>query len=179
PYAFVTEDYGRTWRSITNGIPEGDFTLTIREDVVQPGLLYLGTEKRVWVSFDNGASWKSLQRNMPVVQIADIASTREDIAIATHGRSFYIMYDVAPRRQMAPTDGEVAGRTLFEGPPAGRSVDDGASLYYSLPDTAASVKVEILDQQGALIRAFEASASDTTRRPQAGGPGGGGFGGGM
>jgi photosystem II stability/assembly factor-like uncharacterized protein len=179
PYAFRTEDYGRTWTRVTNGIPEGDFALTIREDVVQPGLLYLGTEKRVWVSFDNGASWRSLQRNMPVVQIADIASTREDIAIATHGRSFYIMYDVAPLRQMAQTNGQVAGVTLFEGPVAERSVDDGASIYYFLPDTAASVKVEILDQQGALIREFEANASDTTRRGPQAGPGGGGFGAGM
>src|SRR5690606_39071449 len=78
PYAFRTEDYGRTWTSITNGIPEGDFALTIREDVVQPGLLYLGTEKRVWVSVDNGASWRSRQRNMPCVQIADTAAARDD-----------------------------------------------------------------------------------------------------
>ena len=179
PYAFRTEDYGRTWTRITDGIPEGDFALTIREDVVQPGLLYLGTEKRVWVSFDNGASWRSLQQDMPVVQIADIASTRDDIAIATHGRSFYIMYDVAPLRQMARTNGQLAAVTLFEPPTAERSVDDGAAIYYFLPDTAQNVKIEILDQQGGVIRTYEASAADTTRRGGGGGFGGGGdFGGG-
>jgi photosystem II stability/assembly factor-like uncharacterized protein len=178
PYAYRTDDYGQTWTSITDGIPEGDFALTIREDVVQPGLLYLGTEKRVWVSFDNGASWRSLQRDMPIVQIADIASTRDDIAIATHGRSFYIMYDVAPLRQMAATNGQLAGVTLFEPPSAERSVDAGASIYYFLPDSARHVKIEVLDAQGSLIRSFEASATDTVRRGPPAGPGGGGFGGG-
>src|SRR5690606_763526 len=162
PYAFVTEDYGRTWRSITNGIPEGDFTLTIREDVVQPGLLYLGTEKRVWVSFDNGASWRSLQRNMPIVQIADIASTRDDIAIATHGRSFYIMYDVTPLRQMARSNGRLAGVTLFDPPVAERSLDSGATLYYFLPDSARQVKIDIVDSQGSVVRSFEATRSDSS-----------------
>ncbi|HEX6309346.1 MAG TPA: hypothetical protein VFZ69_14215 [Longimicrobiales bacterium] len=178
PYAYRTEDYGRTWTSITDGIPEGDFALTIREDVVQPGLLYLGTEKRVWVSFDNGASWRSLQRNMPIVQIADIASTREDIAIATHGRSFWIMYDVAPLRQMARTNGQLADVTLFEPPVAERSVDDGASIFYFLPDSAQHVKVEVLDEQGNLVREFEASAADSARDGDGGQGGGGRFGGG-
>jgi photosystem II stability/assembly factor-like uncharacterized protein len=174
PYAFRTEDYGRTWTRITNGIPEGDFALTIREDVIQPGLLYLGSEKRVWVSFDNGASWRSLQQDMPIVQIADIASTRDDIAIATHGRSFYIMYDVAPLRQMARTNGRVAGITLFEPSNAARSVDNGANIYYYLPDGARELKLEMLDQQGSVIRSFEASAADSTRDAQgAAGAGGG------
>jgi hypothetical protein len=177
PYAFRTEDYGRTWTSITNGIPEGDFALTIREDVVQPGLLYLGTEKRVWVSFDNGSSWRSLQQDMPVVQIADIASTREDIAIATHGRSFYIMYDVAPLRQMARANGQVAGVTLYEPSSAERSVDDGASIYYYLPEAADELTLEVLDQQGNVIRSFEASAADSADESESTG-GFGGFGGG-
>ena len=178
PYAFRTEDYGRTWTSIVNGIPEGDFALTIREDVVQPGLLYLGTEKRVWVSFDNGASWRSLQRDMPVVQIADIASTHDDIAIATHGRSFYIMYDVAPLRELARTNGRVADITLFEPPTAERSVDNGAAIYYYLPTDAQHVKLEMLDQQGNVIRTFEASASDSARDDNDAGGQGGRFGGG-
>ncbi|HSK18754.1 MAG TPA: hypothetical protein VK912_06420 [Longimicrobiales bacterium] len=179
PYAFRTEDYGRTWTSITNGIPEGDFALTIREDVVQPGLLYLGTEKRVWVSFDNGASWRSLQQDMPVVQIADIASTREDIAIATHGRSFYIMYDVAPLREMARNNGRVAGVTLFEPSSAERGVDNGATIYYYLPEDAQKISLEIVDRDGSVIRTYEAEA-DTTRndRDEEGGQGGGRFGGG-
>jgi hypothetical protein len=181
PYAFRTEDYGRTWTSITNGIPEGDFALTIREDVVQPGLLYLGTEKRVWVSFDNGASWRSLQQDMPVVQIADIASTREDIAIATHGRSFYIMYDVAPLREMARTNGQLAGVTLFAPSSAERGVDDGATIYYYLPEDAEQVKLEVVGQDGSVIRTYEAEAdttSDEDEQEGRQGGGGGRFGGG-
>jgi len=169
PYAYVTEDYGQTWRSITDGIPEGDFALTIREDVVQPGLLYLGTEKRVWVSFNNGRSWRSLQQNMPIVQIADIASTREDIAIATHGRSFYIMYDVAPLRALARTNGEVAPVALFPPNPAERAVERGASIYYYLSQPADSVTLEFLDEQGNVIRTFTGTSADSAGPAQGGG----------
>ncbi|MGH7443622.1 MAG: WD40/YVTN/BNR-like repeat-containing protein, partial [Longimicrobiales bacterium] len=154
PYAYKTADYGQTWTSVTNGIPEGDFALTIREDVVQPGLLYLGTEKRVWVSFDDGASWRSLQQEMPVVQVSDIASTHDDIAIATHGRSFYIMYDVGPLRAMAQTNGQLGDVALFAPQTAQRAVDDGASIYYYLANPADSVKIEVLDEQGGVIRTF-------------------------
>ena len=170
PHAFRTEDYGATWTSITNGIPEGDFALTVREDVVQPGLLYLGTEKRVWVSFDNGTSWQSLQRDMPIVQVADIASTHDDIAIATHGRSFYIMYDVGPLRQMAAQGGSLPPVTLFAPQSAERSVDQGATIYYYLEQPADSVTLEILDADGNVIRTFAGSASDTaSATPQRGG----------
>ena len=172
PYAFRTEDYGRTWTRITAGIPEGDFALTIREDVVQPGLLYLGTEKRVWVSFDNGTSWRSLQQDMPVVQIADIASTREDIAIATHGRSFYIMYDVAPLREMARAGGQVSGITLFEPSTAERSVDNAATIYYYLPAPVKEMTVEILDGTGKVIRTFEASADSADEESEEDAPAG-------
>jgi photosystem II stability/assembly factor-like uncharacterized protein len=183
PYAFRTEDYGRTWTRITNGIPEGDFALTVREDVVQPGLLYLGTEKRVWVSFDNGANWRSLQQDMPIVQIADIASTHDDIAIATHGRSFYIMYDVAPLRQLARSNGRIADVTLFEPSSAERSVDNGATIYYFLPDSAQEMTLDILDAEDRVVRSFEWSADsaraaqrDSTVRSGPGGPGGPGGG---
>ncbi|MHB1169153.1 MAG: VPS10 domain-containing protein [Longimicrobiales bacterium] len=169
PYAFKTEDFGRTWTSITNGIPEGDFALTIREDVVQPGLLYLGTEKRVWVSFDNGTSWRSLQQDMPIVQVSDIASTREDIAIATHGRSFYIMYDVAPLRALAKTNGQVAPVALFPPNPAERAVERGASIYYYLAQPADTVTLEFLDEQGNVIRTFTGTAGDTASAGQQGG----------
>ncbi len=174
PYAYRTEDYGQTWTSVTNGIPEGDFALTIREDVVQPGLLYLGTEKRVWVSFDNGTSWRSLQRDMPIVQVSDIASTHDDIAIATHGRSFYIMYDVGPLRAMARNNGQVGRVALFPPQSAERTVDQGATIYYYLGQPADSVTVEILDEQGQVIRTFTGASSDTAASdPQRGRFGGG------
>ena len=177
PYAYVTEDYGATWRVITSGIPDGHNVLTIREDVVQPGLLYLGTEKGIWTSFDNGASWRSLSRNLPVVQVADIASTHDDIAIATHGRSFYIMYDVGPLRQLAARNGRLDAVTLFAPQSAERSVDNGATIYYYLEEPADSIQLEILDAQNNVIRTYTASANDSTPR-RSGGGGGGGFGGG-
>src|SRR5690606_27334127 len=105
-----------------------------------------------------------------------IASTRDDIAIATHGRSLYIMYDVAPLRQMAATHARLADVTLLGPPSAERGVDNGASIYYCLPDSAQHVKIEVLDGQGNLIRDFEASAADTAREGSR--PGGGRFGGG-
>jgi hypothetical protein len=142
------------------------------------GLLYLGTEKRVWVSFDNGASWRSLQQDMPVVQIADIASTREDIAIATHGRSFYIMYDVAPLREMARANGRLAGVTLFEPSSAERGVDNGATIYYYLPEDAQQISLEIVDRDGSVIRTYEAEADTTRGDREEGAQGGGRFGGG-
>src|SRR5690606_422129 len=115
-------------------------------------------------------SWRSLQQNMPVVQVADVASTREDIAIATHGRSFYIMYDVAPLRALARTNGEVAPVALFPPNPAARAVERGASLYHYPAQPADTVTLEFLDGQGNVIRTFTGTSGDTSRAgPQGGG----------
>jgi photosystem II stability/assembly factor-like uncharacterized protein len=102
PYLFKTSDYGSTWQRITNGIPESVFTRAIREDPARRGLLYAGTETGVYVSFDDGANWQPLKGNLPVVPIHDLV-VREpdgDLVLATHGRSFWILDDLSPVRQV-------------------------------------------------------------------------------
>lgn len=100
PYLYKTHDYGRTWTKITTGIPGNDFTRAIREDPVRQGLLYAGTETGIYVSFDDGAHWQSLRLNLPVVPIHDLVVKDDDLIVATHGRSFWILDDISPLRQL-------------------------------------------------------------------------------
>ncbi len=101
PYLYKTNDYGKTWTKITNGIPDDDFTRVVREDPVRRGLLFAGTETGVYVSFDDGAHWQSLRLNMPAVPIHDLVVKDDDLVIATHGRSFWILDDITPLRQIS------------------------------------------------------------------------------
>ncbi len=101
PYLFKTTDYGRTWKRITEGLPEGELTRVVREDPSRRGLLYCGTETGLWVSFDDGGSWQSLRGNLPVTPIHDLIVKDTDLVVATHGRSFWILDDLAPLHQMA------------------------------------------------------------------------------
>ncbi len=100
PYLFKTNDYGETWTRITTGIRANNFTRVIREDPVRRGLLYAGTETGVYVSFDDGGHWQALQLNLPVVPVHDLAIKDNDLIAATHGRSFWILDDVTPLRQV-------------------------------------------------------------------------------
>jgi photosystem II stability/assembly factor-like uncharacterized protein len=125
PYLFKTNDYGKTWEKITNGMPEDDFTRVIREDPDRRGLLYAGTETGVYFSFDDGASWQSLQLNLPVVPIHDLVVKDSDLVVATHGRSFWILDDMSPLRQI--TDQLLqASVHLFKPEPAYRFLAGGS-----------------------------------------------------
>ena len=99
PYLYRTNDYGQTWTKITSGIPDGEFTRTIREDPARRGLLYAGTETGVYVSFDDGGRWQRMQSNLPVCPIHDLIVQGTDLIAATHGRSFWILDDVTPLRE--------------------------------------------------------------------------------
>jgi photosystem II stability/assembly factor-like uncharacterized protein len=101
PYLFKTTDWGQTWALITSGIPADDFTRTIREDPKRRGLLYAGTETGVYVSFDDGARWERLGGNVPVVPIHDLIVKDDELILATHGRSFWILDDLTPLREIA------------------------------------------------------------------------------
>ncbi|MGH2448532.1 MAG: WD40/YVTN/BNR-like repeat-containing protein [Chloroflexota bacterium] len=101
PYLLKTTDYGGTWELITNGIPDDDFTRVIRADPEQPGLLYAGTETAAYLSFNDGRSWRRLQGNLPVAPIHDLRVKDADLIVATHGRSFWILDDLTPLRQIA------------------------------------------------------------------------------
>ncbi len=100
PYLYKTEDYGKTWSKITSGIPENDFTRVIRADPVRSGLLFVGTETGIYVSFDDGALWQPFQLNLPVVPIHDLAIKDGDLIAATHGRSFWVLDDITPLREV-------------------------------------------------------------------------------
>ena len=100
PYLYKTTDYGATWTAIVQGIPDHEFTRVIREDPVRRGLLYAGTETGLYLSFDDGANWQSFAGNLPVVPIYDLVIKGTDLVVATHGRSFWILDDVTPLRQL-------------------------------------------------------------------------------
>ncbi|HKD13259.1 MAG TPA: glycosyl hydrolase, partial [Candidatus Angelobacter sp.] len=150
PYAFKTTDFGKTWTSITNGVPAGTYVHAIREDRKRKGLLYAGTEKGVYVSFDDGANWQSLQLNLPVSPVYDLYLHDKDLIVATHGRSFWILDDVTPLQQynsqFANEDvhlyqPSVASHTIFGGgfgggggggSAVGQNPPSGAVIYYWL-----------------------------------------------
>jgi photosystem II stability/assembly factor-like uncharacterized protein len=171
PYIYRTTDGGASWSAIVDGIPDGSFVNVVREDPVQRGLLYAGTERGMYVSFDDGALWQPLQRNLPVTSIRDIAVHDDDLVIATHGRSFWVMDDVTPLRQMTAAVA-TGGVFLFAPGPAYRvrptsqegtplpldepQVDNapvGLYINYYLPGAPRTpVVIDILDGDGKLVR---------------------------
>jgi photosystem II stability/assembly factor-like uncharacterized protein len=176
PYLYKTSDYGKTWKKITTGIPETAFTRVIREDPNKRGLLYAGTETGMYVSFDNGDHWQSLQLNLPVVPITDLAIQKreKELVVATQGRSFWILDDLPLLHQMMDAGGlSAAGETRLYKPkesyrmpggggaplPAsttvGRNPANGVVVYYSLKDKPATeVEIQFLDEAGKSIRKF-------------------------
>src|SRR5207302_1216768 len=94
PYLYHTTDYGQTWKKMVAGIPEQHFTRVIRADPGRAGLLYAGTEQGMYISFDDGAHWQSLQLNLPIVPITDLAIKNQDLIVATQGRSFWVLDDL-------------------------------------------------------------------------------------
>ena len=167
PYIFRTDDYGKSWTKLVNGIKAGDYVHAVREDPKRPGLLYAGTEHGIYVSFDNGDHWQSLSLNLPDTQVSDIVVETHDVVIATHGRSFYILDDVDVLRQLSP-EIAVAPIHLYQPREAIRSVNQ-AAFYYYLKDSAEKVTIEILDAKGKQIRSFTGIRSEETapRRPDA------------
>src|SRR5207244_1864356 len=120
PYLWKTTNYGRTWTRITNGIRPDDFTRVIREDPTRRGLLYAGSETGVYVSFDDGAKWHRLGGNLPVVPIHDLTVKDSDLVLGTHGRSFWVLDDLSPIRQLAASGGVRGAVHLFEPRPTVR-----------------------------------------------------------
>ncbi len=175
PYIYVTRNDGKTWTLITNGIPRHDFVNVVREDPVKPGLLYAGTEYGVFVSFDDGEHWQSLQQNLPVSSVRDIKIRDNDLVLATHGRGVWIMDDITALRQMgAVRPGAV---TLFKPEPAIRlrpagftgtpfpksepmaaNPPFGAYIDYVLPrNVAGPVTFTILDARGRVVRRYSSA----------------------
>jgi photosystem II stability/assembly factor-like uncharacterized protein len=181
-YLWKTTDYGKSWTRITTGIPLGAFARSIREDPVRRGLLYAGTETGVYVSFDDGAHWQTLQLNLPRVSVRDLRVHGNDLIAATHGRSFWVIDDVSLLRQLGDS---VTARPahLFQPAPAmrwfsggGRSLTAGQNPaggayidYYLRTTPAGTLSLEFLDEAGKLIRRFssESPAADSAARTAA------------
>jgi len=178
PYIFLTDDYGASWKLLTtgdNGIPEDEFVRVAREDPERKGLLYAGTEYGVYLSFDEGHSWQSLQLNLPHVPITDMQVKDHDLVLATQGRSFWILDDLTPLREWKEEIKESQAK-LFPPAPAYRTQlrstrgagspepnPNGAILYFYLsemPDSGQTVTLEIIDPEGRVRRTFTNDRSD-------------------
>lgn len=152
PYVYKTTDYGKTWTKIIKGIKPQDFTRSVREDHVRKGLLFLGTENGVYVSFDAGDNWQSLQLNLPVTPIRDLVIKNDDVVLGTHGRSFWILDDIAPLREWnASTSASILH--LFKPANPIRGIYN-LNLQYYLGKKVDSVEVKILDTSGQLVQKF-------------------------
>jgi photosystem II stability/assembly factor-like uncharacterized protein len=153
PYVYKTNDYGKTWRKIVSGLPADDFPRAIREDPKRRGLLFLGTELGIHVSFDDGAAWQSLRLDLPVTPVHGIVVKGDDLVIGTHGRSFYVLDNISVLRQLTreTTNDAVV---LFDPADATRTVSRGVVIDYFLKDPADRVTIELIDPQGASIRMF-------------------------
>jgi photosystem II stability/assembly factor-like uncharacterized protein len=183
PYIYKTNDFGKTWKKITNGIPESSVTHSVKEDTKRKGLLFAGTESGVYVSFDDGVNWKSLRGTMPNTPVHDLVIKDNDLVIATHGRAFYVMDNITPLREMT-NEVETADTHLFTPAPAIRG--RGLTLDYWLKSAPQGpITIEISDASGKVIRTFTGRGAAPGAEETAGGGGGGrgrggegGFGGG-
>lgn len=172
PYLYRTHDGGKSWSLIVNGIPAGFAVNVVREDAVRKGLLYAGTERGIFVSFDDGEQWQPLQRNLPVTSVRDIDVHENDLVIATHGRSFWIMDNVTPLRETvtarpylfkpAVTVRErpagFTGTPMPKDEPLAPNPPFGAYLDYVLDAaTSAPVTLEIFDARNTLVRRYSSA----------------------
>jgi photosystem II stability/assembly factor-like uncharacterized protein len=181
PHLYRTRDGGKTWQPIVRGLPGGVYVQTIKEDPVKPGLLFCGTERGVFVSFDAGDRWQPLQLNLPPASMRDLAIRDNDLIVATHGRGFWILDDISPLRQV---DGAAAAEAFLFAPapaflipepneqgtpvpkdePVAENAPWGAVIdYYLKSAPSGSVVLEILDASGAVVRRF---ASDDRQQPR-------------
>ena len=178
-YAFRTHDGGKSWQSISAGLPEDAPVNAVRADPVQPGLLYAATEHSVWTSLDDGAHWRPLDYNLPHTSMRDLLVKDDDLIVATHGRSFWVLDDISPLRRLA-ANRAASGAMLFPpaaawrvrrsantdtplpaDEPAGKNPPDGAIIDYVLErdygspqDARGTVTLEVLDSAGKLLRRY-------------------------
>ena len=180
PYVFVTRDAGKTWARIDAGLPQGAVVHAVREDSVRPELLYAATETGVFVSFDTGRHWQSLQLNLPRSPVHDLVVKDNDLVVATHGRSFWILDDVTPLREVASAAGAAsawlytpeAGYHLYypdqvdARPPSGENPPAGILIDYYLPKpTTGALTLEIVDAGGSVVRHLTSVKSNAAEQP--------------
>jgi photosystem II stability/assembly factor-like uncharacterized protein len=181
PFIYKTTDYGRTWKSITNGIPKSmlSYAKVIHEDPKRRGMLYVGTENAIYVSFDDGESWQPLQNNLPHAPVSGIVVQEhfDDLVISTYGRGFWILDDLGALRELTPTvlakDAHLftlrpayrfrpitAPSTTYDDPTTGQNPDYGASINYFLKAPSSSpVIISIMDGSGTVVRTLTGTNS--------------------
>lgn len=187
PYLYKTSDYGKTWTKITQGIPVDDYMRVIREDPKRRGLLYAGGEKGMYVSFNDGGNWQPFQLNLPVVSIHDLAIQDNDLVVATHGRSFWILDDLTVLHQLTD-EVQKSAVHLFKPRPTvrfkagldpaikpvpggagelGKNPPNGVKIVYYLPEKPKMpISLAFLDASGQLIKTYK-SSSATVAAPKA------------
>jgi len=183
PHIYRTNDGGKTWKEIVRGIPENENVNAVREDPRRRGLLFAGTERAVYVSFDDGENWGPLRLNMPATSVRDLIVKDDDIAVATHGRGFWILDNITPLRQFDASNQETV---LFKPQPAmrvrwnlntdtplppdepvGENPPEGAMIDYRLGANAGGpVTLEIKDSKGVVIRRYASSDPVPTPDPK-------------
>tara|TARA_R110002072_G_scaffold22615_1_gene79484 strand:+ start:330079 stop:333183 length:3105 start_codon:yes stop_codon:yes gene_type:complete len=167
PYLYKTNDYGKTWKKITNGIPDEHFTRVVREDPKKKGLLYAGTETAMYISFNDGNSWQAFQLNLPIVPITDLAIKENNLIVATQGRSLWIIDDLTVIHQLSEANGKEAylfqpkdtyrmgGSSRSGSLISGTNHPSGVMTYFNLPDTMdKEVKLSYLNSKGDTLKTF-------------------------
>jgi photosystem II stability/assembly factor-like uncharacterized protein len=181
PYLYRTRDYGATWQPITKGIEAPAFLRAVREDTRTRGLLFAGTEFGIYVSFDDGDDWQSLQLNLPVTSIRDLVIHGDDLIVATHGRAFWVLDNITPLRQVP--EAQKAGAAWLYRPATAMRIDNdifvesplppeeptaenppnGAVIDYLLKSPARVVKLEVFDRQQHLVHSFSSETKVSTK----------------
>jgi photosystem II stability/assembly factor-like uncharacterized protein len=183
PYLYRTRDYGATWQLITDGISAPSFVRAVRQDLKDNALLFAGTELGIYVSFDDGDHWQSLQLNLPTTSVQDMVIHGDDLVIATHGRSFWILDDISSLRQANQATGSAeawlytpatvvridndpfSGTPLPPEEPTAENPPNGAIIDYYLKSAAGKIQLEILDAQGDLVHSFSSDEVRESKRP--------------
>ncbi|MDP9205070.1 MAG: glycoside hydrolase [Gemmatimonadota bacterium] len=178
PHIYRTHDGGRNWKEIVNGIPDNEVVNAVREDPIRRGLLFAGTERAVYFTLDDGENWQPLRLNMPATSIRDLVIHDDDLIVGTHGRSFWILDDMTPLRQLEPKVASAAAH-LFKPKltyrfrrnrntdtplppeePAGKNPPDGVIIHYRLASPATTpVMLDIIDAAGRVVRTFSSADS--------------------
>ena len=183
PYLYVTEDYGQTWRLITNGIDKEHFTRVLRSDKVNKNILYAGTETGMYISYDMGRSWNKFQKNLPIVPITDLTIKDNSLIVATQGRSIWILDDLTVIHQLSPeVDQEklykpkdayrIRGAGGMESLTAGTNLPNGVIVHYFLPnfdEEKDDVSLSFLSQDGSIIKEFSNNSKENSLKVKKGG----------
>ena len=182
PWLYRTHDYGKTWTKIVDGIAPNAFARAVREDQMSKGLLVTGTEFGVYFSVDDGSHWNTLQQNLPNTPVHDLVIKNNDVVAATHGRSFWVLDDISPLRELAQKAGSTSylfrpalavrvrrsvnnDTPLAPEEPQGENPPAGAVIYYrAAPSHQQEITLEILDQSGQLVRRYSSNARPSTPR---------------